>query len=44
MISKKAPADTHALSTRVIVVKKQVVSVYDIETVKEEEALSSLII
>ena len=37
-------ADTCALSTGVIVVKKQTVLVYNLETTEEEEALSSLII
>ena len=36
--------DIHALSIEVVVVKEWVISVYNLETVKEEEALSSLII
>ena len=44
MISQKTQADTCALSTEVVVIKKQTVSVYDLETAKEEETLSSSII
>ena len=36
-------AGTCALSTEVVVVEKWVTSAYDLETAKEEEALSSLI-
>ena len=37
-------AGTCALSTGVVVVKKWVISVYNLEATEEEEALSSLII
>ena len=33
-----------ALNTEVVVIKEQIVSVYNLETAKEEETLSSLII
>ena len=36
--------DTHALSTGVVVIKKQMISVYNLEAAREEEDLSSLII
>ena len=44
MISWEAWANTHALSTGVVVMKEQAVSVYNLEAAREEEALSSLII
>ena len=44
VISQEVWASTHALSMRVIVVKKWVISVYNLETIEEEEALSSSII
>ena len=44
VISWEAQADICALSTGVVVVKKQTVSVYNLEVTGEEEALSSLII
>ena len=44
MISWEVWADTCASSTEIVVIKKWVISVYNLETVKEEEALSSLIV
>ena len=44
VISWETWADTHALSTGVVLMKEWVISVYDLETAEEEWALSSLII
>ena len=44
VISQEMQTDMHALSTEVVVIKKWAVSVYDLETSEEEEALSFLII
>ena len=44
MISQEAQTDTHALSTGFVVIKEKVISVYNLVTAKEEEALSSLIV
>ena len=44
MISQEAQADTCALKSEVVVIEKQIILVYNLETTREEEALSSLII
>ena len=44
VISQETWAGTCALSTGVVVMKEWVVSVYNLEAAKEEEALSSLIV
>ena len=44
VILQKTWANTHALSTEIVVIKKWVVSVYNQSVTKEEEALSSLIV
>ena len=44
VISWEVWASTHALSTEVVVMKKWVISVYDLETAEREETKCSLIV